>query len=73
MFQLGRLLFGDDVFVSYSRHDGMTYAERLVHALKDRGYSCRADLLKTDPGEQPCGPARCLSLSERSTRIIRKQ
>jgi len=36
-------LFGFDVFVSYGRADGRTYADALVIALQKRGYRCFID------------------------------
>jgi hypothetical protein len=39
-----RFLFGDDIFISYSRADGITYAEGLASELAKRGFSCRVDL-----------------------------
>lgn len=45
-------LFGDDVFISYSRHDGVRYGEELAHVLADAGYSVRMDLWETEAGEE---------------------
>lgn len=42
-----RFLFGDDIFISYSRRDGMPYAKALAARLS--GYSCYLDLLGTVP------------------------
>jgi hypothetical protein len=42
-FSLARLIFGDDVFISYCRADGHAYAARLASELAKRGFSCRLD------------------------------
>lgn len=36
-------LFGDDIFISYSRRDGTVYASKLAASLTSRGYSCFLD------------------------------
>ncbi len=44
-------IFGDDIFVSYSRRGGIRYAEQLTHVLSEKyGYSCRADFRQTRTG-----------------------
>lgn len=43
-------LFGDDIFISYSRADGATYAAGLADWLAGRGFTCRLDLWGTEPG-----------------------
>src|SRR3954462_11793352 len=53
-----RYLFGDDVFVSYSRVDGIIYAEGLAAELAKRGLSCRVDLWQTVPGAELPGSLR---------------
>lgn len=45
-----RFLFGDDVFISYSRADGATYAAGLADELAKRGFSCRLDQWGTEAG-----------------------
>jgi WD40 repeat protein len=46
-------LFGDDIFISYSRDGGVAYAEVLARRLsKEFGYSCRLDLRETLPGRR---------------------
>jgi WD40 repeat protein len=47
-----KFLFGDDVFISYSRADGVTYAEGLGDALMARGFTCRVDLWGTESGAE---------------------
>src|SRR4051812_28228609 len=41
-------LAADDIFISYSRHDGSTYAVGLANELTGRGFSCFFDRLGTD-------------------------
>lgn len=41
--RLLRPAFGDDVFISYSRSDGATYAAGLASQLADEEFSCRID------------------------------
>jgi WD40 repeat protein len=45
-----RFLLGDDVFVSYSRADGASYAARLAGELAKRGFACRFDQWACKPG-----------------------
>ncbi len=45
-----RFLFGDDIFISYSRRDGTAYAKSLAASLP--GYSCYLDLLGTVPDKE---------------------
>jgi len=47
-----RFLMGDDIFVSYSRKDGMNYAPALAAQLTKRGFLCFIDLLGSDPNEK---------------------
>ena len=47
---LNRLLFGDDIFISYSRLDGYEYALRLSTLLTR--YNCFVDQLETTPGAE---------------------
>ena len=43
-----RTLAADDIFISYSRRDGNTYAAGLADELTQRGFSCFFDKLGTD-------------------------
>jgi WD40 repeat protein len=47
-----RFIFGDDIFISYSRIDGINYAEGLASKLAKQGFSCRVDLWETSPGRE---------------------
>jgi WD40 repeat protein len=47
-----RYLLADDIFISYSRVDGIIYAEGLASELAKRRFSCRVDLWETTPGGQ---------------------
>lgn len=47
-----RHVFGDDIFISYSRADGASYAAALANALVDRNLSCRFDQWGTPPGRE---------------------
>lgn len=42
-------LFGDDIFISYSRADGSLYAAGLADELTKRKFACFLDQLGTDP------------------------
>jgi WD40 repeat protein len=44
-----RFFFGDDVFISYARRDGVPYALSLARALESRGFTCDADLFASKP------------------------
>ncbi len=46
-----RYVSGEDIFISYSRIDGLQYATALANALSKR-YACRIDAYETQPGEQ---------------------
>src|SRR4030095_16845907 len=48
---LGRFLFGEDVFLSYSRSDAINYVTGLANELSKHGIECRTDLWDTEPGE----------------------
>lgn len=50
--KLLKLLFGDDIFISYSRADGATYAAGLADKLALRGFSCRLDQWGTESGRE---------------------
>lgn len=59
-----KFLFGDDIFISYSRADGATYAAGLADELAGRKFSCRFDLWGTEPGkEMPNSLKRALKRS----------
>src|SRR5262245_8175617 len=47
-----RYLLGDDIFVSYSRADALTYAAGLADVLTKRGFSCYLDQWGTPPGRE---------------------
>ena len=49
---VGKFFFGDDIFVSYSRSDGASYAAGLADELAERKFSCRLDLWETVPGTE---------------------
>ena len=49
---LVRFVAGDDVFISYPRHDGTTYATGLATELAKRRIACRFDQWGTEPGRQ---------------------
>lgn len=44
-----RYLFGEDIFISYSRSDGMKYAVALAEQLSVLGFTCRLDVYETEP------------------------
>ena len=48
--QISRRLFGDDIFISYSRADGFSYAAALATRLAERKLACRFDQWGTEPG-----------------------
>jgi hypothetical protein len=45
-----RFLFGDDVFISYSRADGFSYAAALANELSKARLACSFDQLGSEPG-----------------------
>lgn len=49
---LSRFLFGDDIFISYSRRDSTNYALRLANELTRQNLSCYVDQWGTPPGEE---------------------
>jgi WD40 repeat protein len=61
-----RYLFGDDIFISYSRQDGLNYAQGIASQLAAGwAYSCRVDLWETVPGvEMPASLRRSLRWSK---------
>jgi WD40 repeat protein len=48
---LFKYLFGDDIFISYSRGDGINYAPGLANELAKQDFSCFLDQWGTPPGE----------------------
>lgn len=46
----GRRVAGDDIFISYARFDGNTYADSLADALKRKGFSVFIDRYGTEAG-----------------------
>jgi len=46
-----KFLIGDDIFISYSRLDGATYAAGLATRLTGLGFSCRLDQWGTESGK----------------------
>ena len=65
-----RLLFGEDVFISYSRADGMAYAGGLAAALTAKGLACRVDLWETAPGGELPRPQRLALLRSRMLALV---
>lgn len=63
-----RWLFGDDVFISYSRYDGTTYAAGLGDALSAQGLSCQFDQWWTQPGQEM--PAALVAALRRSGTLV---
>jgi WD40 repeat protein len=55
---LVRSVSGDDLFISYSRRDGTTYATGLADELTQRGLRCRLDLWETEPGRELPAPLK---------------
>jgi WD40 repeat protein len=47
-----RFFRGDDVFISYSRRDGVRYATGLARELTRRQLACRIDFWETVPGKE---------------------
>src|SRR5689334_17168412 len=47
-----RYMYGDDIFISYARADGITYAAALADELTSKGFSCFLDQWGTLPGQQ---------------------
>jgi WD40 repeat protein len=59
-----RFLWGDDIFISYSRADGINYAAAIANELAKKEFSCRVDLWETTPGvEMPSALIRSLARS----------
>ena len=52
IYRAQAFLFGEDIFISYARADGATYAAGLGDALSRQGFSCKLDLWGTQPGKE---------------------
>src|SRR5579864_3174145 len=63
-----RFLFGDDIFISYSRADGASYAAALANELSGKRLYCRFDQWGTVPGQKV--PERILEALRRSGALI---
>lgn len=50
--RLQRFLFGDDIFISYSRADGAIYAAGLANELVKLKFSCKIDQWGTQAGQE---------------------
>src|SRR6267142_308395 len=50
--RLRKFVFGDDIFISYSRRDGSQYATRLANELGALGFTCRFERLATKAGRE---------------------
>jgi hypothetical protein len=61
-------LVGDDVFISYSRVDGATYAAGLASELAHAGLSCRFDQWGSEPGKEV--PKSLLRALRRSSMLV---
>lgn len=65
---LVRLLFGQDIFISYSRADAITYAAALANKLSQRGFACFLDQWGSEPGAQI--PGRVMRTLRRSSMLV---
>ena len=63
-----RYLFGEDVFISYSRADAATYAAVLANLLSDEGFSVFLDQWETEPGVEI--PRRILRVFQRGSMLV---
>jgi WD40 repeat protein len=63
-----RFLFGDDIFISYSRADGASYAAALANQLSGKRLYCRFDQWGTVPGQEV--PEDILKALRRSGALI---
>jgi WD40 repeat protein len=61
--RVARLLLGDDIFISYPRSDGATYAAGLASRLTELHFACRLDQWGTSPGGIPPKMLRALRRS----------
>ena len=60
--------FGYDVFISYSRSDGLRYAQTLYVALNERGLAPFIDVVGTSPGQST--PTLVLRRLRRSSMLV---
>lgn len=60
--------FGYDVFISYSRSDGLRYAQALYVGLNERGLAPFIDVVGTSPGQST--PASVLRRLRRSSMLV---
>lgn len=63
-----RLLFGNDIFISYSRADAAAYAAGLAGALAERGLACHLDQWGSQPGTEV--PPEILRALRRSAMLV---
>jgi len=63
-----RALYGDDVFVSYARADGVIYAASLATELTERQFATRVDQWGTSPGEDV--PQEIVEALSRSSMLV---
>lgn len=66
--KIAHKLLGDDVFISYSRADGATYAALLASELTKRKLSCRIDQWGSQPGKDL--PPDLLRALRRSSMLV---
>ena len=66
--KLARVLFGEDIFISYSRADSTAYAASLANLLSARGFACFLDQWGSEPGKEI--PARVLRILGRSSMLV---
>jgi formylglycine-generating enzyme required for sulfatase activity len=63
-----KFLFGDDIFISYSRADGASYAAALANQLAGKRLSCRFDQWGTTPGKEV--PVPIIEALHRSAMLV---
>lgn len=63
-----RVLFGDDIFISYARRDCATYAAELAAELVKCGFACRLDQWGAHPGKST--PPDLLGAVRRSGMLV---
>jgi WD40 repeat protein len=63
-----RFLFGDDIFISYSRREASEYALALANELSKQKLSCYLDQFGTPPGKEM--PKELISSLEMSTLLV---
>jgi hypothetical protein len=66
--QISQYFAGDDVFISYSRTDGVIYTQGLAAELARHGFSCRIDLYDTDTSADI--PARLKNVTKSSYLLL---